>query len=655
MPRLLTAFLLLPLFAQAQPLVWAPGSEAMEIGRQVEVLEDPQGAFTFEQVSGPAMHGSFSRPGNTNLILGYTLSVFWARFTLNNPTDHPLMLEIAQAGLPDCDLYFRDDSGRVVLKKAGSNTVFHEREVKSSFQVFPLPPGQRDYYVRLTTNSGPIPLRIDAPQAYEDKANFQKFIYGIYLGLMLFVLLSNIFYFISLRETLYLVNALLVLIFTCYSMVVVDGFVVYFFPKVDMLFWYTAIPAFGVTVQTIYCLWFLEVKKYRPRLYQAVSVLIVVYALWFLLKNFLSFPIQQPINTLQALLSFIVMGYVGVKVGKSGNRFGYYFALTYFVYFLLVLAEAMYINTGKPEYILGLSYSGHATVFEALLLTFLLTKRFEWEKDEVEKKRREAQDELIEQIRENERIVRDQNIILEEKVKQRTTDLIRANDDLNVSLNTVEVERAKSDKLLLNILPSVIAEELKESGKTEPLTIKRASVLFTDFKEFTSKAQHFSAEELVEELNVCYEQFDNICAHYGVEKIKTIGDSYMAAGGLPLPSADSVENTVRAALRMAAFIVERKRERERQGKPYFEMRTGIHTGPVVAGVVGKHKFQYDIWGDTVNLASRMESSGEVGRVNISGHTKALLGDRFGCIPRGEVNVKGLGLVEMYWVQEAEAH
>jgi adenylate cyclase len=222
---------------------------------------------------------------------------------------------------------------------------------------------------------------------------------------------------------------------------------------------------------------------------------------------------------------------------------------------------------------------------------------------------------------------------------------------------SLQVEKARSDDLLLNILPADIAAELKANGKAEARDFDTVSILFTDFKEFTQTSEKLSAQELVSEINTCFEAFDAICEKYKVEKIKTIGDSYMGAGGLPIPSDDSAKNTVKAAIEMQSFITKRKVENEVQNKPAFEMRVGIHTGPVVAGIVGVKKFQYDIWGDTVNTASRMESNGEVGKVNVSQSTYELIKSevslpaegRFEFESRGKIEAKGKGEIEMYFV------
>ncbi len=211
----------------------------------------------------------------------------------------------------------------------------------------------------------------------------------------------------------------------------------------------------------------------------------------------------------------------------------------------------------------------------------------------------------------------------------------------------------RSDELLLNILPEEVAEELKAKGHADAKHFNDVTILFTDFKGFTSVAEHLSPSELVEELNTCFKAFDHIITARGIEKIKTIGDAYMCAGGLPVPSSSTPAGVVHAALEMQAFMVARKKERDAQGKPAFEMRVGIHTGPVVAGIVGVKKFAYDIWGDTVNIASRMESSGEVGQVNISEATYALVKDEPGLsfTPRGKVQAKGKGEMEMYFVSK----
>jgi class 3 adenylate cyclase len=212
----------------------------------------------------------------------------------------------------------------------------------------------------------------------------------------------------------------------------------------------------------------------------------------------------------------------------------------------------------------------------------------------------------------------------------------------------ISKEKQRSENLLLNILPEEIAQELKINGKAEARDFDLVSILFTDFKGFTEQSAKLSAVDLVHEINHCFEAFDGIIEKYNVEKIKTIGDAYMAAGGLPVPNANSVKNTVLAALEMQAFILARKSEK---GEFAFEMRVGIHTGPVVAGIVGVKKFQYDIWGDTVNTAARMESSGEVGKVNISQATYELLKEEadFAFESRGKIEAKGKGEMEMLFV------
>lgn len=213
-------------------------------------------------------------------------------------------------------------------------------------------------------------------------------------------------------------------------------------------------------------------------------------------------------------------------------------------------------------------------------------------------------------------------------------------------------EKNISENLLLNILPEEIALELKENGEAKARNFDLVSILFTDFKDFTEASAKMSASTLVGEINACFEAFDNILDRHSIEKIKTIGDSYMAAGGLPVPTAESVKNTVLAALEMQTFITKRKAENDAANKPAFEMRVGIHTGPVVAGIVGVKKFQYDIWGDTVNTASRIESNGVAGKVNISQATYELLknDNDFAFEGRGKIEVKGKGEMEMWFVK-----
>ncbi len=226
----------------------------------------------------------------------------------------------------------------------------------------------------------------------------------------------------------------------------------------------------------------------------------------------------------------------------------------------------------------------------------------------------------------------------------------RANTALAAKNAEIESERQRADALLANILPQATAQELKANQSVKPVRYESVSVLFTDFSGFTETASTLAPETVVFELDRCFRMLDEIVEQHGLEKIKTIGDAYMCACGLPEPKSDHAERTVRAALMMQKVITEHMKQNEQAGRPVFRMRLGIHSGPVVAGVVGSRKFAYDIWGNTVNVAARMEAAGEVGRVNISQATWILVKDQFVCTARGAISVKSLGETEMYFVE-----
>jgi adenylate cyclase len=225
--------------------------------------------------------------------------------------------------------------------------------------------------------------------------------------------------------------------------------------------------------------------------------------------------------------------------------------------------------------------------------------------------------------------------------------LFRRNIFIRKTTKIIENERQNSETLLLNILPKETAQELKQRGKVKARKFDSVTVLFTDFKGFTQYAEILSPESLVESIDFYFSKFDEIIARYGLEKIKTVGDAYMCAAGLPYPEPDHAYKMVCAAQDIIKFVEETKRTNA-IAHP-FDVRIGISTGPVVAGVVGTKKFAYDIWGDTVNIAARMEANSEPGKINLAESTYMLIKDYFDCAYRGEIEVKNKGIMKMYFV------
>ncbi|MFC4267414.1 adenylate/guanylate cyclase domain-containing protein [Polaribacter marinivivus] len=228
--------------------------------------------------------------------------------------------------------------------------------------------------------------------------------------------------------------------------------------------------------------------------------------------------------------------------------------------------------------------------------------------------------------------------------------LFRRNNYIKKTSTIIEQEKKRSDNLLLNLLPEESAKELKVNGYVTSKKFESVTVLFTDFKDFTKFAETLSPEKLVESLDFYFSKFDEICEKYNLEKIKTIGDAYMCVGGLPTPNFEHAENVANAALEILDFVKLSKLKHD-VGKVRFDVRIGVHSGPVVAGVVGKNKFAYDVWGDTVNIASRVESTCEVGKINISESTYSLIQDRFKFEPRGEIKIKNRSALNMYYLLE----
>lgn len=272
---------------------------------------------------------------------------------------------------------------------------------------------------------------------------------------------------------------------------------------------------------------------------------------------------------------------------------------------------------------------------------------YEFEKKELALRKEQEKKDAV-----NDRIIREKNILIRAYLGGFVLVLLllgviynryRLKTKANIAISR---EKKRSDELLLNILPEQVAEELKNYGASEARQFDMVTVLFTDFVSFTQASERFSPKKLVDELDICFKAFDRIIEKYGVEKIKTVGDAYIAVCGLPSENPHHEENVIQAAIEIRDFMNTRKKA---LGDDSFDIRLGIHSGSVIAGIVGVKKFAYDIWGDTVNTAARMEQNSAPGMINVSRTTYDLVKEKYAFQYRGKVEAKHKGQIDMYFL------
>lgn len=613
---------------------WVDGMDSINLGKQVLILEDKENKYTIDELNSSEVNALFL-PSNQNILNFHNPSYYWLKFTLNNTSEKPLILEFAQPIMKDVAFYYKDAlTGKWEVIQSGYKVHLNNKLLKHPFQIFPLQKNSNEYYVRFQSFGLAIPVCIWDENLYEEKVNRQRIVFGIFSGLMLFVVLINLFFAISLRKLVYLLYSTLVLLYY-FIAINIEGYMLYLFPNADLIYEFNHFSIIALPIGTLYAMFFLEVKKYSPTTYKFGWAMFIYYCSFNFWHIFLS-PLQLIyVTDVSGLSNVLMMIFMAIQTGRRGNKMGYYFFTGYIIFFSIAIVDSISRLTGSPAIIFEISYISIAFLFEALIFSYLLTKKFDWEKRKAEHERLDTQALLIEKTFENEKMVREQNVILEKRVEERTQQL--------------QKEKKKSDMLLLNILPADIADELKTKGTSKARSFENVSVLFSDFKDFTILSEEQDPEKMVFELDYCFRAFDKIIKKHKLEKIKTIGDAYMCAGGLPTKNDTHAMDVVRAGLEICDFMKQLQETRRLANETCFEVRVGISSGPVVAGIVGSDKFVYDIWGDTVNTAARMEQASEAGKVNISRSTYESIKNNFEILYRGKVEAKNKGLIDMYFV------
>lgn len=499
------SFLVLFSFNTSAQVVWTGEEGRLSIADQVELLEDPSNEVTIDDILGNRDSLSFLSIDDPILNFGFTVSHFWVKLDLENQSENKLILEIAGPHLEYVDLYKVVDGEVIDVKHSGYSIPLSEKDIKHHFQLFELSGDQATYYINISPPTQPVPLRLYEEGDYDIKTYRQRLVFGFYIGFMVFAILSNLFFFYSLRNYLFLFYAGVVVLYLSYSAFVMDGFSVYFLEGLDIRFWYVQIPTFGVIVQLIYAMVFLEIRKYSKRVFKISAVIAGYFIAYFFIKFFLPQTVVYALNTLNAFISFFAMFYIGFASGKKGNKLGYYFAAAYLIYFVLVLIEGFYVQSGKPGYFAELSHVTWATLIEAFMLSYLLSKRFEWEKSETEEAKIKAQEEALEKTLENERIIKEQNIILEAKVEERTEELRKSYDDLKAT----QAKLVQSEKLAsLGELTAGIAHEIKNPLNFVNNFSELGNELLEEVNQYLEKGEYDEVRSILNELKVNLEKIN---------------------------------------------------------------------------------------------------------------------------------------------------
>lgn len=629
-----------------------PRVEQIDISSSAEFFEDTGGLLTLGDIRQPAVAAKFA-PGK--LSGTRSASPFWFHYQFTNSSNVPLTrwIEVTDRRWYELDLFVADVSEKFQHQKAAVLQAFSERPLPTVKYVFPvtlLPGTTTEMYLRARhrgMSALSMQIQLWQPEAYQLEEAVARDQWLVYMGLAGALLVLNFLVWLSIRDVsyLYYIISLVTNIWAVGSINGGQGYSFQYlwpnFPKFEYVSW-TASALAGAVFGLLFIEQFVGLPRVMPRLHRVIKYLILAICVtWGYRVIVLTFdtPFSLPIIRvvavggliLIAIALLLVLGGV-LRMAVGGDRPAKYIFLAWTPAILLGITSSVSAAVGTGPLTSAFMWG---SAFELLTMSWALADRFKRERQsriQAQEAEVRAQALLVQELQRSERE-------LEGKVQERTAELAAE------QARTKELFE-RNQELLNNMLPTQVAEELSATGTTRPIRHESATILFTDFSGFTQAASTMPPDRMVAELNDVFAGFDQITDECGIEKIKTIGDAYMAAGGVPVPCVDHAQRCVRAGLKMVEFL--EKRNVEAAFK--WSLRVGIHSGPVVAGVVGTKKYAFDIWGDTVNLASRMESSGEVGRVNISAYTFDLVRNDFECEYRGKVEAKGKGAVDMYFVR-----
>ncbi|MEX0966765.1 MAG: adenylate/guanylate cyclase domain-containing protein [Bacteroidia bacterium] len=596
-----------------------------------ERLYDPGGNLTLEQIlADSSLQSRFSKTVVVDSMYQNGRYKFWSRIRISNQSEKTLQSYLNFGFADTLDIY-EINNDKITHWQTGRSLDYHDKYNHNNSILLTLAPGQSKLFYCRHSSDLFYPSGLILSVYTENVLRWNKLMYfSLFVdGFQIVMLILGFMLFFIFKDRHYLLCTI---------------------PLVGFLLWFSDINGelhlllnspgpFIKYFNAIFTSWFMPVcivifyssyvrlKKKMPWVYYTYLLLpgLIVIAVVGLIQNRWYPDISNFIILLLTVITFFSAVYMSFK-GEKRARVWLLFT------FPLIIGGGIHLIrliTNLQMDISSVFLMQSGALISSTILGYLMYGRVNG-----------TIRENFRVVKANEKLVREQNVNLEKKVAERTL-------QLEEQARQLDLEKQKSDSILLNILPEEVAEELKETGRSQARLFENVTVLFTDFVDFTKAGERLTPQELVSELHNCFKAFDEIIQKQGLEKIKTVGDAYIAVAGLPVPVKGHAARVAKAALEIRDFMVARQKLLKDNT---FQVRLGIHSGPVVAGIVGVKKFAYDIWGDTVNTAARMEQCSEAGEVNISETTYGFIKGQFECTCRGVIAAKNKGKMQMYFVK-----